>query len=872
MASPLNKIDLIKKSVHKEVLKSPRRQEHGKPGVSTARWEPGGPAPESVHKRPPAETSSRVGKDVSAFLQKVNQTIRSKPPKKSTVKAPLLPPPEPEDDFFILEDDAPLWVSIPSRNVTKKRQKPSRTSSSDKESVAESEPKDRPVKQQEPETADNKPDIQAVNQKTNDHKKKTNEKSNESENFKDSLSGPEGFPAGDPMEQQKPKKKKKTKTISSEALRWTCDLSRVSPASRTVTAGDRHQLPVTRNGEAVKKNGWMDGWISSEESVEAEGPEGRAGVEAEQPAQKTQPEKRKSAGRKSRKDGKETTPTKRTGTIKESRKRPRGLAETAAADGVWGERNPELSDEAPAGTEHLGSFSDKEIRKSEADEETKQTKPSAESADSSSKELVRRRRRRKPTGCWWVSSGEAENPLPPKKPKQNNKEPSAAPSTVRDKKDKPNRGRNQKRPAQSNETKGGTNEQTKKSKTKGKKVKEPDGIIGAAEEKREIPDEDVDQEKSSPLVFTPRDLSLHSGGQIFQRVYHNSSSENISVPSSAPEDQPRNPELPKRRRKPPQNWWEVGPASSPPQRLHSKEPEPQGELKKPHKQQKPGLGAAAAGCKPPGGALATPLRPLATPKSSKRSEAAIRDIFTSAAETPAPLASRGAHQSKRRLVTPRPAAQEDAGSTAGSRDGGERSGAQHKLQSPPGRMSFLEDTLRVVRSGPSSMIEMEKYEGGDADLQPPRVQMVLSASDLCSAPLKPLTLHSKDKSALTEWFQSLWSSAADDDAVITPDHFQWYFYQDRALGIQADLNSTSICSGKLLMGSFSKKPLWVDHSATTVFNLLTSSVSVTVDGSVSRYSPGQAFMVECGQAYSIHNTNAQPAVLYFTRVSAESSD
>uniref|UniRef100_A0A3Q3AA31 Serine/arginine repetitive matrix protein 1-like n=1 Tax=Kryptolebias marmoratus TaxID=37003 RepID=A0A3Q3AA31_KRYMA len=75
--------------------------------------------------------------------------------------------------------------------------------------------------------------------------------------------------------------------------------------------------------------------------------------------QKTQPEKRKSAGRKSRKDGKETTPTKRTGTIKESRKRPRGLAETAAADGVWGERNPELSDEAPAGTEHLGSFSGK---------------------------------------------------------------------------------------------------------------------------------------------------------------------------------------------------------------------------------------------------------------------------------------------------------------------------------------------------------------------------------------------------------------------------------------------------------------------------------------------------------------------------------
>ena len=58
-----------------------------------------------------------------------------------------------------------------------------------------------------------------------------------------------------------------------------------------------------------------------------------------------------------------------------------------------------------------------------------------------------------------------------------------------------------------------------------------------------------------------------------------------------------------------------------------------------------------------------------------------------------------------------------------------------------------------------------------------------------------------------------------DDAAITLDQFDWYSYQDRALGFQVDLNSGSICSGKILLGSHMKKPLWVDHSATTVSSL-----------------------------------------------------
>lgn len=55
-----------------------------------------------------------------------------------------------------------------------------------------------------------------------------------------------------------------------------------------------------------------------------------------------------------------------------------------------------------------------------------------------------------------------------------------------------------------------------------------------------------------------------------------------------------------------------------------------------------------------------------------------------------------------------------------------------------------------------------------------------------------------------------------EGAVVTPDQFDWYFYQGRAIGLQVELNGGSFCNGKILMGSYMKKPLWVDHSATTV--------------------------------------------------------
>lgn len=42
-----------------------------------------------------------------------------------------------------------------------------------------------------------------------------------------------------------------------------------------------------------------------------------------------------------------------------------------------------------------------------------------------------------------------------------------------------------------------------------------------------------------------------------------------------------------------------------------------------------------------------------------------------------------------------------------------------------------------------------------------RSEAVLSASDLCAPPLKPLILQPKDKANLIEWFKSLWSTTID---------------------------------------------------------------------------------------------------------------
>ncbi|XP_064797207.1 serine/arginine repetitive matrix protein 2 [Oncorhynchus masou masou] len=200
-----------------------------------------------------------------------------------------------------------------------------------------------------------------------------------------------------------------------------------------------------------------------------------------------------------------------------------------------------------------------------------------------------------------------------------------------------------------------------------------------------------------------------------------------------------------------------------------------------------------------------------------------------------------------------------------------------------------DNTLKGFRSGPSSMIELEDYEeNDDICVQSFRVTphpavhqsvppgIVLSdpeaVTELCAPPLRAITLQLEDKANLTDWMALLWPATGKQGGQISPDHFQWFSYRDRALGYKMDLLAETFSNGKILLGSYMKKPLLVDHSATTVYNLLTSSVTVKINGKENHYNPGQTFMVPCGHAYSLHNLTQEPAALHFTRMLAESSE
>ncbi|XP_036801516.1 protein piccolo isoform X3 [Oncorhynchus mykiss] len=177
-----------------------------------------------------------------------------------------------------------------------------------------------------------------------------------------------------------------------------------------------------------------------------------------------------------------------------------------------------------------------------------------------------------------------------------------------------------------------------------------------------------------------------------------------------------------------------------------------------------------------------------------------------------------------------------------------------------------DNTLKGFKSGPSSMIELEDYEeNDDICVQSFRVTphpsvhqsvppgIVLSdpeaVTELCAPPLRAITLQLEDKANLTDWMALLWPATGKQGGQISPDHFQWFSYRDRALGYKMDLLAETFSNGKILLGSYMKKPLLVDHSATTVYNLLTSSVTVKINGKENHYNPGQTFMVPCGHVF-----------------------
>ncbi|XP_038584420.1 titin homolog isoform X2 [Micropterus salmoides] len=855
-----------------DVLEGKRKaplQENTDLPVSAVRQEREDAAPKknsgSAPRQPSAAVSARVAKDMTAFLQKLRDAGQPKPAcsRKSLSPVKVPTPPEPEDDFLILEDETPLWISIPSKTASSKKHKQSRTSSTDKDSSTDKGVKDSSLenaqKQQESEQDHRKLGSQTVNPKTKKTKgKEKNNEVTEPGKDKNELCSPEDLPAGDLMEQEKPNKKKRLKKVPSKE-------------------SDEEQPKDTASRQTDEE---------------------RPTLKMEKKAQKSSVTKRS----KSLKDGDENAKTSRAKSLKGARKAMQG------SDAVT-ETVKEPSQEH-ADAEDLGSLSDKEIKNSEAQTENdladgndKQNKlPVVSEGSSSEDSQMLGKRKRRQTGQWWLSCPQSteetkvtDHQPTLKKSKPNNKEPSAAgPSPAKTKKERVLKRRNQthKAPSSIQNTNKTKEKKTKRNKNRNTREDTPDKkkvtdkVLNGfeaeqiEEQQQEIVDQDPVPVDSSPLDLTHRDHSLSSGDHVFQRVYRHVSNEKLSskpdpVSPRRPREQLRAAEPEKRQRKPPSKWWTVDGMSKDVESIPS-QPKPHKERKKQSKMSRsPGLGTPkngnmAVSSKPLGGTpVPLKVKTLSAPKTVKRSMATFEDIFTSVTETPRVVSSREAGQNNRHIIT--------GCSTLSKTDEEVLSMDAGEFNSSPNQEntqnSQSDNMFKALQSGPSSMIELEQHEENDDLILPSsRVHAVLSVSDLCAPPLKPLVLQPKDKANLTEWFKCLWSSTVDNGPEITPDQFDWYFYQGRAIGILVDLNCGSICSGKILLGSYMKKPLWVDHSAATVFNLLTSSVSVLINGSKSRFGPGQSFMVPCGHAYSLQNVTAQPAVLYFTRILAEGLD
>lgn len=68
-----------------------------------------------------------------------------------------------------------------------------------------------------------------------------------------------------------------------------------------------------------------------------------------------------------------------------------------------------------------------------------------------------------------------------------------------------------------------------------------------------------------------------------------------------------------------------------------------------------------------------------------------------------------------------------------------------------------------------------------------------------------------------------------DGKGISPDDFHWHSHAGRAMGHMIDLQNNTFTSGKILLGSYMKKPAQMDLNAVTV-----SGVCVCNFGNMSK--------------------------------------
>ncbi|XP_067233750.1 axoneme-associated protein mst101(2) isoform X2 [Chanodichthys erythropterus] len=561
--------------------------------------------------------------------------------------------------------------------------------------------------------------------------------------------------------------------------------------------------------------------------------------------------------------------------------------------------------------------------------EPKPKDPPTTASDISSDSPLCFKRKRKPPGAWWLTSpNESTTELQPKQllvaaqgPKASTKTPTKQAAAVDSEETqslKPAKGK-QKKSKTPNVLDDGKKliavgdrydtgaEQKTAKKTGGRRkpksaaippqVASPVHVLG--EEVEACPNESAGE--ISPEFCSPKRQHnvLPGEKRVFDQVYSKDVGSSQKPPSSSlrrPDSSASDNFPQKRQRKAPSNWWEAPlsqepadglspPHSSPPKKSKLSNTPLRGVFNK--------EGSSMKLQKTKNHTRNIKRNIINTPKSIKRSLASMNAIFAS--EKPENMVKSGQRcrkQGRRNLLhsledqsdhSSENLAQSDdqlqgnRRSSFGFTSGitvhppGTRNKTSVRVSSGPNTLS---DVDAAFRSGPSSMLELQQRDEEDDDIDLPSSRVtphvrqaprVFAHCDLCGPPLEPVVLEDEDWNNLHAWFSHLWHPASKNGRVISPDDFHWHSHGGRAMGHAVDLQSYSFSHGKILLGSYMKKPSHVDHDMVSVFSIISSCVRVDIEGVKSVYNSGEVFMIPSGQAYSILNLCQEPAVLIYHR-------
>ncbi|XP_016359149.1 uncharacterized protein LOC107701622 [Sinocyclocheilus anshuiensis] len=879
------------------------------------------------------------GKGLS-FQHKLKKALMPKSPcSRKQAAVPTPPPADLEEDFMILDDEAPVLFVIPRKAEVSRNKRPVPTDTAKENVLTEPHSTDQ-LSQSETYTTNHhgKDDKRNTAQfesgkpkKTKGKRGKASKKSGKDSVTHDSVEdgadlATETLEDGvsDQNSSQTVQGHKTVPTRKKHANRKAHEPAELSDKDET-NAGGSQEIPVTES-RATKK---------SSKSLKQERPGPKAKKEFSKDTAAADHHSTKSNKKRKNDKKEETAPKAKKQTAKQIELEqidPSCEEQEHEPSPALNEQEEEQTTAVNKQSSHKEDAVDpgkKQKRKETKSVEPKPKDPPTIASDISSDSPMCGRRKRRSPGEWWLTSpNESTTESQPKQvlgtaqrrkasTKASTKQAAAVDSeeTVSI------------RPAQGNQKKQKTHNLLDSAK---KAIAGDDGHNAGAEQKTAkktggrrkpksaatqpqvaLPGEEVgacpnenDVEISPELCCPNRQHNVLPGEKrVFDWVYSHETgsaqkqtSSSLRKPdSSVPDNVPQ-----KRQRKAPSNWWEAPQSQEPADGLptpHRPPPQKSELTNTPLRGVFNKDGNSMKSQKTENHARNLKRNITNTPKSIKRSLASMNAIFDS--QKPENMVKSGLRcrkQGRRNLLhsledqsdhSSENMAQNDDqlqengrasfGFTSGVtvEPSGTRNKTTVRVSSGPNTLS---DVDVAFRSGPSSMLELQRHdeEDDDIDLPSSRVMLsprvtphepqaprVLAQCDLCGPPLQPIVLEEEDWNNLHKWFSHLWPPASKDGRVISPDDFHWHSHGGRAMGHVVDLQSHSFSHGKILLGSFMKKPSQVDLDTVSVFSIISSCVRVDIDGVKSVYNSGQVFMIPSGHMYSIQNLCQEPAVLIY---------